>query len=142
MLFRDQIGADATQTLPLLIRELVPTGLRGLVIAGLLAAFMSTFSSTVNSGAAFVVQDLWLAFLRPRASRKEALRVSYLATLALVAIGILILNAMLMAVFERIREFGVLKALGMGPGKVLRLVLMETALQEALDQLEQQQSGH
>ena len=49
-----------------------------------------------------------------------------------IAIGIVILNAMLMAVFERIREFGVLKALGMGPGKVLGLVLMETALQTGL----------
>ncbi len=45
-----------------------------------------------------------------------------------LAIAIVILNAMLMAVFERIREFGVLKALGMGPGAVLRLVLTETSL--------------
>jgi ABC-type lipoprotein release transport system permease subunit len=49
-----------------------------------------------------------------------------------IAIGIVILNAMLMAVFERIREFGVLKALGMGPGKVLRLILCEAALQTGL----------
>jgi ABC-type lipoprotein release transport system permease subunit len=46
-----------------------------------------------------------------------------------LAIGILILNAMLMAVFERIREFGVLKALGVGPGGVLRLIFAETAIQ-------------
>lgn len=49
-----------------------------------------------------------------------------------IAIGIVILNAMLMAVFERVREFGVLKALGVGPGEVLRLILVESALQTAL----------
>jgi len=45
------------------------------------------------------------------------------------AIGILILNAMLMAVFERIREFGVMKAIGTGPGLVFRLLIYETALE-------------
>ncbi len=49
-----------------------------------------------------------------------------------VAVGILILNAMLMAVFERIREFGVLKALGAGPRRVLNLILIESAIQTAL----------
>ena len=49
-----------------------------------------------------------------------------------LAIAIVILNAMLMAVFERIREFGVLKAVGMGPFTVLRLVLTESALQTLL----------
>ena len=49
-----------------------------------------------------------------------------------VAIGILILNAMLMAVFERIREFGVLKALGVGPLDVMRLMLVESAIQTGI----------
>ncbi len=49
-----------------------------------------------------------------------------------VAIGMLILNAMLMAVFERIRELGVLKALGVGPFEVLRLILIESGIQTAL----------
>jgi putative ABC transport system permease protein len=46
-----------------------------------------------------------------------------------VAIGILILNAMLMAVFERIREIGVLKALGVTPFQVLSLISLEAGIQ-------------
>lgn len=46
-----------------------------------------------------------------------------------IAIGIVILNAMLMAVFERIREFGVLKAIGVGPLGVMALIFLETFIQ-------------
>jgi len=46
-----------------------------------------------------------------------------------LAIAILILNAMLMAVFERIRELGVLKALGFGPLSLLALILIESGVQ-------------
>jgi ABC-type lipoprotein release transport system permease subunit len=49
-----------------------------------------------------------------------------------IAVGILVLNAMLMAVFERIREFGVLKAIGTGPGKVFSLIMVESFLQATL----------
>ena len=49
-----------------------------------------------------------------------------------IVIAILILNAMLMAVFERIREFGVLKALGVEPRQVVALIFVESALQTGL----------
>lgn len=49
-----------------------------------------------------------------------------------LVVAILILNAMLMAVFERIREFGVLKALGVSPQFVMKLVLIESGLQTLL----------
>lgn len=49
-----------------------------------------------------------------------------------LAVAILVLNAMLMAVFERIRELGVLKSLGFGPVGVLGLILIESGLQTGL----------
>ena len=49
-----------------------------------------------------------------------------------LAIGILILNSMLMAVFERVKEFGVLKAIGLEPSKVLQLIMLEATAQIAL----------
>ena len=49
-----------------------------------------------------------------------------------IAIGILILNAMLMAVFERVRELGIMKALGFGPIGVVALIFLETAFQTGL----------
>lgn len=49
-----------------------------------------------------------------------------------IVIAILILNAILMAVFERIREFGVLKALGVGPRRVILLIFTESGLQMGL----------
>lgn len=58
--------------------------------------------------------------------------VQVVAFIVYVVIAILILNAMLMAVFERIREFGVLKAIGVSPGRVLTLILIEGALQTVL----------
>lgn len=58
--------------------------------------------------------------------------VQVVAFIVYVVVAILILNAMLMAVFERIREFGVLKAIGVSPRRVLALILIEGALQAAL----------
>ena len=65
-----------------------------MVIAGLLAAFMSTFSSTVNSGASYIIRDLWQPFFRPDASDQHLIRASYVATIGIVATGTVIgLNA-------------------------------------------------
>ena len=79
---------DSEQVMPLVLLKFLPTGLRGIVIAGLLAAFMSTFSSTVNSGASFIVRDLWQPYFRPNAGDKQSVRFSYIATILLVLIGL------------------------------------------------------
>ena len=81
---------DTEQVMPVVLQEFLPKGIRGIVIAGLLAAFMSTFSSTVNSGASFIVRDIWQPYFRPQAGDKESVRFSYLATFFVVLIGVII----------------------------------------------------
>jgi Na+/proline symporter len=81
---------DSEQVMPVVLQELLPKGIRGIVIAGLLAAFMSTFSSTVNSGASFIVRDIWQPYFKPNASDKQSVRFSYWATIVLVLVGVII----------------------------------------------------
>ncbi|MEX2309517.1 MAG: sodium:solute symporter family protein [Pirellulales bacterium] len=78
---------DLEQVLPIVIRDFVPVGLAGLLIAGLLAAFMSTFSGTINAAAAYLVNDLYKRYVRPEAEQRVYVRASYAASLAVVVVG-------------------------------------------------------
>jgi solute:Na+ symporter, SSS family len=85
---------DAEIVMPKVLGKYLGSGVLGLVLAGLLAAFMSTFAATVNSGASYLVRDLWQPLFRPHADEKHLVRASYAATIAVVAAGTLIgLNA-------------------------------------------------
>jgi Na+/proline symporter len=75
------------QLLPAVIHDYVPIGLKGLVIAGLLAAFMSTFSGTINAAAAYLVNDVYRRYARPVAPEREYIRASYVASLLVVIAG-------------------------------------------------------
>lgn len=81
---------DPEKIMPIVLLEYLPAGLRGIVIAGLLAAFMSTFSSTVNSAASYIVKDFWQAIFYPQASEKQLINASYIATIAVVLVGFVI----------------------------------------------------
>jgi SSS family solute:Na+ symporter len=80
---------DPEKILPVVIVQMIPAGLRGFLVAALLAAFMASFSSTVNAAASMVVCDL-VQPARPNLSVKASIRVSYVATVLVVAIGIAI----------------------------------------------------
>ena len=67
VLYGEEIGQNANQVLPVLIQELVPTGLRGLISAGLLAALMSTIAAALNSCATLFAVDI-VARVRPGTS--------------------------------------------------------------------------
>lgn len=74
--------------LPTVLMELFPAGIKGLLVAGLLAAAMSTYVAIVNSGAAYWVNDLYQRFLRPDADRKALIFQSRLASVAIVIFGL------------------------------------------------------
>ena len=58
VLFKDVIGENSNQTLPVLINNLIPPGLKGIIAAGLLAALMSTIAGALNSCATLVAKDI------------------------------------------------------------------------------------
>lgn len=75
------------QALPALISVLIPIGLRGLIVAGLLAALMSSLSSVFNSCSTLITLDIYQK-LRPKASEKHLVRVGQIATAILVIFGL------------------------------------------------------
>jgi Na+/proline symporter len=80
-------GIDFEQVLPFVIREFVPVGIMGLLLAGLLAAFMSTFDSVVNCGAAYVVNDIYKKYINKDGTSRQYVVASYLASILLVGVG-------------------------------------------------------
>jgi len=81
--------ADPELVLPTVIKNYIPVGVKGFLIAGLMAAAMSTFDSTVNAGAAYWVKDLYQTYLRPNASEKDLILQSRLASLVIVLLALL-----------------------------------------------------
>lgn len=80
---------DLEIILPKVINFHVPVGIKGLLLAGLLAAFMSTFSAFVNSGPAYIVNDIYKKYFKPEASPKHYVKASHLASFAIVIVGVI-----------------------------------------------------
>ncbi|MCL1036804.1 Na+:solute symporter [Shewanella submarina] len=79
---------DFEQILPYAINRFVPVGLTGLLIAGLLAAFMSTFAASLNAAPVYFVNDIYRKYFNPDAAPERYVALSYLVSFVLVLIGI------------------------------------------------------
>ncbi|MCF8262087.1 MAG: Na+:solute symporter [Melioribacteraceae bacterium] len=79
---------DFEQILPSTINQFVPTGLLGMLLAGLLAAFMSTFSGTLNAAQAYVTNDIYLKYINPTASKNKLRTTNYLIGAIVVIVSI------------------------------------------------------
>ncbi len=112
------IAKDSEQVLPVVLGALLPAGVKGLVIAGLIAAAMSTFDSTLNAGASYLVKDIYQSYINPGADGKQLLKISRVATIALCVAGIL-----LAAIVPNINKIWNLITMGIGAGMFVPLFL-------------------
>lgn len=79
---------SADQAFPTLVAQLLPSGVKGIVIGGLVAALMSSLASLFNSSATLFTIDFYKKF-KPESSEKHLLKVGRIATVVIVILGIL-----------------------------------------------------
>ncbi|HID78496.1 MAG TPA: Na+:solute symporter [Planctomycetaceae bacterium] len=96
---------------------LLPSGLRGLVLASLIAAFMSTLSTHLNWGSSYVVNDFYKRFVRPEASEKELVLMGRICTLSTMVVAALLG----LALSNALQVFRILLQVGAGTGLLFLL---------------------
>jgi SSS family solute:Na+ symporter len=88
VLFKDIIGIDANQTLPVMIDQLLPTGLKGIMAATLLAALMSTIAAALNSSATLVAVDI-VKRIKPATTDKQQIKFGRIAAIVVMLLAML-----------------------------------------------------
>ncbi len=81
---------DKGATYVMLIRDLLPSGLLGLMLAAFFAAYMSTLASQTVWGTSYIINDLFRPFIKPGASEKYYVKISRITTFVLMFIALLI----------------------------------------------------
>nr|WP_298790139.1 sodium:solute symporter family protein [uncultured Allomuricauda sp.] len=81
---------DFELILPTAMIEFVPIGLLGLLLAGLIAAFMSTFAGTLNAAQAYLVNDIYLKYKNPNATPKQLRNMNYFSGIVVVLVSIVL----------------------------------------------------
>ena len=102
---------------PQLMLDFLPPGILGLVVASLLAAFMSTVSTSINWGASFITNDLYLRFVQPEASQTQLVFIGRLSSVLVTALGA---GAAFLAT-DVATVFRLVIAIGTGSGLILIL---------------------
>ena len=79
---------DFEMILPATVNNFLPAGILGIVLTGLLGAFMGTFSGTVNAAQAYITNDIYLKYINPHASTKMIISMNYIVGVLVVAVGV------------------------------------------------------
>lgn len=83
-------GIDFERILPAAILNFAPTGIMGLILAGLLAAFIGTFAGTLNAAQAYLVNDIYLRYVNKNASNAMVSRMNYLTGVVVVLVSVVL----------------------------------------------------
>ena len=83
-------GTDFERVLPAAVNNFLPAGILGIVLTGLLGAFMGTFSGTLNAAQAYIVNDIYLKYINPTASNRKIISMNYLSGIVVVTIGVIL----------------------------------------------------
>ena len=81
---------DFERILPAAILKFAPVGLLGLFLVELMAAFMGTFAGTLNAAQAYIVNDIYLKSIKPKANNRQISRANYLVGVVVVIISIVL----------------------------------------------------
>ena len=95
----------------------LPAGLLGLVVASLIAAYMSTISTHLNWGASYLVHDCYRRFIRPESSEHELVRVGRLATVLLMVLA----GGLALLLESALDNFNIMLQVGAGTGLIFIL---------------------
>jgi solute:Na+ symporter, SSS family len=79
---------DFERILPATINAFLPVGVLGIVLTGLLGAFMGTFSGTLNAAQAYITNDIYLKYINPSAGNKKVISVNYIVGVLVVLVGV------------------------------------------------------
>ncbi len=79
---------DFERILPGAVNNFLPVGVLGIVVTGLLGAFMGTFSGTLNAAQAYITNDIYLKYINPTASNKKVIYINYIVGILVVTVGV------------------------------------------------------
>jgi solute:Na+ symporter, SSS family len=89
-LYSAELADNTDQAFPLLIKNLIPAGLRGFIFAAIAGAVISSLASMLNSASTIFTMDLYKRHLRPKASSHSLVTIGRISTIAFVIVGCMI----------------------------------------------------
>lgn len=90
LLYPDLQASEARLGYVMAMKEFLPTGLKGMLLAAFFAAYMSTTASQLNWGTSYLINDFYKPYIKPKANEKQLVRASRIAVFLMIIVAILV----------------------------------------------------